>query len=76
MSKKPLSSLRDGDRVYVRGERWRVNGTEAFGDCETLYLTGCDRDNRDVLPNFLREDRIWRRKSKPATKGRVGSPFC
>ena len=48
MSKKSLSSLRDGDRVRVRGERWRVGAMESFDDCETLHLTGCGRHNRGV----------------------------
>jgi hypothetical protein len=45
MSQIPPTSFAVGDRVCVRGDRWRVEEVRGFRDCECLHLSGIGEAN-------------------------------
>jgi len=47
------SSLRCGDLVRVRGERWRIVGSVDYGSAAIVEAAGCGASNRAVRARFL-----------------------
>ena len=46
-------SFRAGDRVHIRGERWRVLGQHPHALCSILEVAGTDPSNRGALARFI-----------------------
>jgi superfamily II DNA or RNA helicase len=46
-------SLRVGDIVGIRGERWRILGQVVHGDTTVVEAAGCDATNRTTRARFL-----------------------
>jgi superfamily II DNA or RNA helicase len=46
-------SLRAGDAVRIRGERWRVAAATSFEDVSIVDMDGCDATNQGTRARFL-----------------------